>query len=138
MAVSILSMMIIDFNPASTVGTFSFAGVSGVSVTATGDANGPGRVASVVSAVNAASNSGDSNIIGFRAVDLGNGYLGLAIRSDLAKAPNFTTKTNVPALSVGGVAGEWAAAGIVDNQYDPTAFKSGLAVGLGAARLARG
>lgn len=138
MASSILSMMIIDFNPASTVGTFSFAGVTGVPVTATGDANGPGRVASVVSAVNAASNSGDSNIIGFRAVDLGNGYLGLAIRNDPTKAPNFTTKANVSSLSVGGMVGEWVAAGVVDNQYDPAAFKSGLAVGLSAARLARG
>mgnify|MGYP007023382987 CR=1 FL=1 len=137
MASSILSVMIVDFNPASTAGTFSFAGVTGVSVTAAGDANGPARVASVVSAVNSASSSGDSNIIGFRAFDLGNGYLGLAIRNDPASVPNFTTKANVPVLAVGGKASEWVAAGIVDGQYDPAAFKSGLVVGLSAARLAR-
>lgn len=138
MAVSILSIMIVDYNPAATVGTFSFAGVTGVSVTATGDNNGPGRVAAVVTAVNAANNTGDSNILGFRAIDLGNGYLGIAMRNESTKTPNFTTKANVPALTVGGMVGEWAAAGIVDSQYDPAAFKSGMTVGLTAARLARG
>lgn len=133
----ILSAIVIDLNPASTVGTFSFGGVSGVTVSATGADKGPDRVAAIATAVNASSSTGDSNMVSYRAADLGGGYLLLSVKQLPTKVPDYTLKTNVSSLTIGGMVGTWIGASIIDMAYDPDAIKTGIALGLTAAKMAR-